>query len=612
MSLAVELRRLNLVPKGGVYVYLFGHSKVGKSSLKISLQKLIRAAFKVLINTEENFENYVTFIDDTIVPSAEHLRSGSVLVLYVYDVCDESSIDSIQKLCKSQLTSQPTIATVATRIVVGNKIDLEYWRRVPVTNGRSFAACINASHFEVSAFTGLHIDILCDIILREIFVSFKDSSIVSSVLSALRHDIEKRSHISYAGIIRDEEETSLREAEEEEVSEEEEMSWDDEDNDDVDFFGGEPSSAVPLGAGLDDLFLGTPPPPQAPAVVSDVLHRMAPVPPPLPRSGLPPPPPPRGAPAGLPPPTSSAAGPPPPRRAIVSDIKAPSAPVALKSISGVKPKGKAQLESLQKKKVVDKREKETPVGEAAPRRQQLSALKEDAASAPDATLNILQEERKVASKKRSKKPAPRLRRDEESGEAEQMRELSALTQEIDEVQSIMLNNLDDVLARGEKLEALEVQAATLELQSATFQKKSVSLRRQFAVLVCLPCVMVGYCCEGMYKCARSTCTAAINCVRALCNAPKLFDNVLADNENAFQTLAKFLVFIQDSASCSCGAVVYALAGVWVELMAWIFSYITVAISTLLLILPSFFTLLVIRTTKIETESKAFGGRSYTY
>lgn len=89
----------------------------------------------------------------------------------------------------------------------------------------------------------------------------------------------------------------------------------------------------------------------------------------------------------------------------------------------------------------------------------------------------------------------------------------------------------------------------------------------------------------------------------------LFDNVLADTENAFQTLAKALVLVQDVTMREWSTLCYCLFGYWLETLGDILSFFFVAAWTVVLILPSFFTILIVRTSKVETESKAFGGKS---
>ena len=87
----------------------------------------------------------------------------------------------------------------------------------------------------------------------------------------------------------------------------------------------------------------------------------------------------------------------------------------------------------------------------------------------------------------------------------------------------------------------------------------------------------------------------------------LFDNVLADTENAFQTLAKALVGISHLVVREWSLCGYMLMGWWLEIVGDFFSFCFVLLWTVLLILPSFFTLLILRATSIESQSTAFGG-----
>lgn len=78
---------------------------------------------------------------------------------------------------------------------------------------------------------------------------------------------------------------------------------------------------------------------------------------------------------------------------------------------------------------------------------------------------------------------------------------------------------------------------------------------------------------------------------------------------AFQTLAKLLTLFKQLVNPHWSAIQYCCFGVWIELASWILSIALIIITTVSLILPSFYTLLIVRTSTIERESKAFGGMS---
>lgn len=83
---------------------------------------------------------------------------------------------------------------------------------------------------------------------------------------------------------------------------------------------------------------------------------------------------------------------------------------------------------------------------------------------------------------------------------------------------------------------------------------------------------------------------------------EMFDNVLADTETAFQGVGKALAraLPPSTARGKCATVALPL---WAPLV-----YLLMLAATVVAFLPSFFTLLVLRTTKVETDSEAFGQR----
>ena len=199
---------------------------------------------------------------------------------------------------------------------------------------------------------------------------------------------------------------------------------------------------------------------------------------------------------------------------------------------------------------------------------------------------------------------------------------------IESVKVPMRDNMDQVLQRSEldyKSEELQQQAGVFRKHS---MKKEVAMKSvptkgssgncfDFVLCCCIdPCVC---CLETCWKCCTAcasvmgTCykcsTNIVTQIQQLFTKSILFDNVLADTENAFQTLAKFLILLIDY-SMAPNTMYYYCVGVWVEMIRWLISYVVILSSTIVLILPSFFTLLIVRTSTIEKESKAFGGNIY--
>jgi hypothetical protein len=72
------------------------------------------------------------------------------------------------------------------------------------------------------------------------------------------------------------------------------------------------------------------------------------------------------------------------------------------------------------------------------------------------------------------------------------------------------------------------------------------------------------------------------------------------------------VFLKDAANKELSAVQYLCYGVWVKAVTWLAAVILVISSTVALILPSFFTLLIVRTSTVEKESTNFGGVCFVF
>jgi vesicle-associated membrane protein 7 len=59
--------------------------------------------------------------------------------------------------------------------------------------------------------------------------------------------------------------------------------------------------------------------------------------------------------------------------------------------------------------------------------------------------------------------------------------ISALNQEINDVKEVMMDNMDKVLARGDRVDTLAAKSTTLAEQADQFQKRSTELKRAFCM-----------------------------------------------------------------------------------------------------------------------------------
>jgi len=59
--------------------------------------------------------------------------------------------------------------------------------------------------------------------------------------------------------------------------------------------------------------------------------------------------------------------------------------------------------------------------------------------------------------------------------------IQKITQQVEDVKGTMINNIDLVLNRGEKLENLQQKASDLAVESNTFRRKSKSLKDKLCI-----------------------------------------------------------------------------------------------------------------------------------
>ena len=131
---------------------------------------------------------------------------------------------------------------------------------------------------------------------------------------------------------------------------------------------------------------------------------------------------------------------------------------------------------------------------------------------------------------------------------------------------------------------------------------------------CIYCMQIGQVCAATCRnCAANTTHRCITCCESIKQSlskwkkNSLMDNVLVDTDNAFQSLAKCLHYLigSDTELLRLGAVGNYAIGLWYKTLAWVVSYALIVSVSVVTILPSFFTLLIVRTSTIEDDSVDF-------
>jgi len=86
---------------------------------------------------------------------AKSYYKGSQAVIIAYDITDKDSLDSV-KSWLSDLNSNTS--SDIYKILVGNKIDLEYKREVSYEEAKKFADSLGMNYFEVSAYKDINVN----------------------------------------------------------------------------------------------------------------------------------------------------------------------------------------------------------------------------------------------------------------------------------------------------------------------------------------------------------------------------------------------------------------------------------------------------------------------
>ena len=110
-----------------------------------------------------------------------YIREAQI-ILFIYDVSDKESFDSIPRWIQDVLDVKNTDPVL---VLIGNKIDLEKERKVTYEEGKRFAEQNNYIFQEVSAKTGKNFDTLFEVQIYE------------SIYNKFKNEFDKREKIGY-------------------------------------------------------------------------------------------------------------------------------------------------------------------------------------------------------------------------------------------------------------------------------------------------------------------------------------------------------------------------------------------------------------------------------
>lgn len=155
-----------------VEIFVFGKQGCGKSCFSRLLNGLCLRIFSIA-SPDVDMNSYISIVEAT----SNCPPSAGCMAFYIYDICDINGITDF-KSCNAFHATETT-----TKYLIGNKIDLEYWRKVDVASGRKAARDHHSKFCEVSCLTGLHVDIVVDTILKTIFPQLSNRVTVARSIS---------------------------------------------------------------------------------------------------------------------------------------------------------------------------------------------------------------------------------------------------------------------------------------------------------------------------------------------------------------------------------------------------------------------------------------------
>ena len=100
--------------------------------------------------------------------------SNNDILIFLYDVCDDKSFTAIQSMLQD-------VKNNSNLILVGNKIDMHYWRKVELKKAMEVASLVKANYVEISTLSGQHMDFLIDCIFRKGFDLFRNQAHMSKI-----------------------------------------------------------------------------------------------------------------------------------------------------------------------------------------------------------------------------------------------------------------------------------------------------------------------------------------------------------------------------------------------------------------------------------------------
>lgn len=152
-------------------ILIVGSACVGKSTLATALRSLFDLIGIRGVTVSLHLDNDKFRVEE------------KSFVIFIYDICSEESFNNC--LQSRELLLQMS-STSFESLLVGNKLDFEYWRRISISSAMQHSSLKSIPFVEISAKVGIHVDIVCDMILKCLFQELRESRFFDEVIDRLR------------------------------------------------------------------------------------------------------------------------------------------------------------------------------------------------------------------------------------------------------------------------------------------------------------------------------------------------------------------------------------------------------------------------------------------
>jgi hypothetical protein len=156
-------------------IHIIGQKDSGKRTMRRVIEKLITKfqAFLFRAQLKQVQMKIVRFnVCESLPKPIAAGKDEGVILIFLYNICDEQSLNKLHpEILKFEGNK---IINLQRTFLIGNKIDMEYWRTVSLSRLHAYT---QQSCFELSLHSGLHLSLFIDSLFPFIFQSVQSSDV---------------------------------------------------------------------------------------------------------------------------------------------------------------------------------------------------------------------------------------------------------------------------------------------------------------------------------------------------------------------------------------------------------------------------------------------------